>query len=62
MHLLEVQTVAAGALFGVDPLDQPGVEAGKQYAYGIMGRAGFEEKRREVETARPGDPSLLFRG
>ncbi len=28
-HLLEVQTVAAGALFGIDPLDQPGVEEGK---------------------------------
>jgi glucose-6-phosphate isomerase len=59
-HLLEVQTVAAGALFGVDPLDQPGVEAGKQYAYGIMGRKGFEEKRREVESIPAGDPGLLF--
>ena len=40
-HLLEVTTVAAGALFGIDPLDQPGVEEGKQLAYGIMGRPGY---------------------
>jgi glucose-6-phosphate isomerase len=59
-HLLEVTTVAAGALFGIDPLDQPGVEEGKQYAYGIMGRPGYEEKRRELEKASPGDDRLLF--
>ncbi|MGA2766434.1 MAG: glucose-6-phosphate isomerase [Spirochaetia bacterium] len=60
-HLLEVQTVAAGALFGIDPLDQPGVEEGKHFAYGIMGRPGFEAKRREVEGISQGDPALLFR-
>jgi glucose-6-phosphate isomerase len=60
-HLLEVQTVAAGALFGIDPLDQPGVEAGKQFAYGIMGRPGYESKRAEVESMPSGDSRLLFR-
>ncbi|HVP17564.1 MAG TPA: glucose-6-phosphate isomerase [Spirochaetia bacterium] len=59
-HLLEVETVAAGALFGIDPLDQPGVEEGKQFAYGIMGRPGYETKRREVEDLAQGDPALLF--
>jgi glucose-6-phosphate isomerase len=60
-HLLEVQTVAAGALFGIDPLDQPGVEEGKQFAYGIMGRSGYEAKRKEVEGIPQGDPALVFR-
>ncbi|MGA2612295.1 MAG: glucose-6-phosphate isomerase [Spirochaetia bacterium] len=60
-HLLEVQTVAAGGLFGIDPLDQPGVEEGKQFAYGIMGRPGYEAKRREVEGIPQGDPGLVFR-
>src|SRR5690606_36228292 len=45
--LLQVATVYAGALYGVDPLDQPGVELGKQLTYGIMGRPGFEEQKRE---------------
>jgi glucose-6-phosphate isomerase len=60
-HFLEVQTVAAGALFNIDPLDQPGVEEGKQYAYGIMGRPGFEARRREVESIAPGEPGMLFK-
>ncbi|MGA2975745.1 MAG: glucose-6-phosphate isomerase [Spirochaetia bacterium] len=59
-HLLEVQTVAAGSLFGIDPLDQPGVEEGKHFAYGIMGRSGYEARRKEVESAPQGDPRLLF--
>ena len=61
-HLMEATTVAAGALFGIDPLDQPGVEAGKQYAYGLMGRQGFAEKRRELEGLPPGDDRFLFTG
>jgi glucose-6-phosphate isomerase len=61
-HLMEATTVAAGALFGIDPLDQPGVEAGKQYAYGLMGRQGFAEKRRELEGLPPGDDRYLFTG
>jgi len=61
-HLLEVQTVAAGALFGIDPLDQPGVEEGKQFAYGLMGRPGFEARRKEAESIPQGEAGLLFRG
>ncbi|HEX6926873.1 MAG TPA: glucose-6-phosphate isomerase [Longimicrobiaceae bacterium] len=47
--LLEIATVYAGGLYGVDPLDQPGVELGKQLTYGVFGRAGFEEARAEWE-------------
>ena len=60
-HFLEVQTVVAGGLFGIDPLDQPGVEEGKHFAYGIMGRPGYEAKRREVQEIPQGDQALLFR-
>jgi len=49
--LLEIATVYAGALHGVDPLDQPGVELGKVLTYGLMGRDGFEAP--EID---PGDP------
>lgn len=40
--LFELATVYAGALYGVDPLDQPGVELGKRLTYGLMGRSGYE--------------------
>ena len=42
LMLFEIATVYAGALYGVDPLDQPGVELGKRLTYGLMGREGAE--------------------
>jgi glucose-6-phosphate isomerase len=53
IYLLEVVTVAAGHFFQVDPLDQPGVEGGKQTTYGLMGRRGFEGRQQEFTQARP---------
>lgn len=49
LYMLQVQTLFAGDLFGVNPLDQPGVEEGKAFTYALMGRAGYEEKRREFD-------------
>ena len=39
--LFEMATVYAGALYGVNPLDQPGVEMGKHLTYGLLGREGY---------------------
>ncbi len=47
--LFEVQTVFAGGLYNINPLDQPGVESGKRYIQGILGRPGFEDKAKEVK-------------
>ena len=41
LYFLQLVTVYAGALYGVDPFDQPAVEAGKRYAYGYFGRDGY---------------------
>lgn len=51
LMLLQIATVHAGALYGVDPLDQPGVELGKKLTYGLMGREGHE-----APSLDPGDP------
>ena len=40
--LMCIATVYAGALYGVNPLDQPGVELGKELTYGLMGRPGHD--------------------
>ncbi|MEW5724919.1 MAG: glucose-6-phosphate isomerase [Thermodesulfobacteriota bacterium] len=48
LYMLEVATVASGYLYKVNPLDQPGVEMGKKYTYGLMGRPGFESYHEEV--------------
>ncbi len=51
--LFEAATVYAGALYGVDPMDQPGVELGKRLTYGLLGREGHEPPAlREGERRR----------
>jgi glucose-6-phosphate isomerase len=43
----ELATVYAGALYGVDPMNQPGVELGKQFTYAMLGRSDAEQARQE---------------
>ena len=47
-----LQTAYQGALYGIDTYDQPGVEAGKVAAFALIGRAGYEARRAELD-ARP---------
>jgi glucose-6-phosphate isomerase len=56
--LLEMATIYAGALYGIDPLNQPGVELGKQFTYALLGRADAEDARREWETLPRPEPRL----
>lgn len=46
--LFETATALAGLVRGLDPFDQPGVEAGKHFAYGLLGRPGFAEHAARV--------------
>lgn len=41
--LLEAACACAGILMGVNPFDQPGVEAGKRMTMGLLGRAGYAD-------------------
>ena len=41
LMLFQIAVVYAGELYGVNPLDQPGVELGKELTFGLMGRDGF---------------------
>ena len=49
--LFQIAVVYAGELYGVDPLDQPGVELGKVLTCGLMGRSGYE-----IPSIPPPDP------
>jgi len=60
LYMYEVQTVFAGYLYGINSLDQPGVEAGKQYTYGMLGREGFEEKKKEAEQFPAKDEKYIL--
>jgi glucose-6-phosphate isomerase len=45
----ELAVAYAGELFGVNAFDQPGVEAAKRAACGLMGRKGYEAERERIE-------------
>lgn len=51
IYMLEVSVAVMGEHYGIDAFDQPGVEAGKVAAYALMGRAGYEARRQEIESA-----------
>jgi glucose-6-phosphate isomerase len=51
-QFFEIATAFTGFLMDINPFDQPGVEEGKGFTYGMMGKKGFEYKRQEVEQAR----------
>jgi glucose-6-phosphate isomerase len=50
-YLYEAQTVMGGALLNVNPFGQPGVEAGKNATYALMGREGYETLRNGLTAA-----------
>jgi len=56
LQLWMMATAFAGRLLGIDAYNQPAVETGKRATFGLMGRAGFESHRDEVEaTLTPTD-------
>lgn len=48
----EIVTAFTGFLMGINPFNQPGVEEGKNFTYGMMGKKGFDAKKSEVIKAR----------
>ena len=46
----QVATGYAGAWYGIDPFDQPGVELGKRLTYAAMGRPGYESGDKKTEA------------
>lgn len=53
IFMFEAATAFAGELLNINAFDQPGVEEGKNAAYAMFGRSGYEQKRAELE-AKPG--------
>ncbi len=59
-YLLELQTAFIGELFDINAYNQPGVELGKQYAYGVLGRKGFQDKKQEYQNRPDKDDDLII--
>ncbi len=50
IYMFEVATAFAGELLNINAFDQPGVEEGKNAAYAMFGRKGYEAKREELDS------------
>src|SRR5208283_72680 len=51
-HFFELVTAITGILIGINPFNQPGVEEGKNLTYGMMGKKGYEDKKKEFMEYR----------
>ena len=51
IYFFELETAYAGELLNVNTYNQPGVENGKNATYALLGRKGYEEKKKELENA-----------
>lgn len=50
LQLFALATAYAGALYGVNAFDQPGVELGKNFAYAMLGKPGSDAARAEWDA------------
>ncbi len=48
VHFFELSCAMSGYLLGVNPFDQPGVEAYKKNMFALLGKPGFEALRKEL--------------
>ncbi|MGM0420101.1 MAG: glucose-6-phosphate isomerase [Bacillota bacterium] len=60
IYLLELETAFVGELLNVNAFNQPGVELGKEFTYGILGRKGYKEKGQEFrDRSEPNSDYIL---
>jgi len=61
IYLFEVTTSFAGALFNINPYDQPAVELGKEATFALMGKTGdeYEEFARQIQSLTKVDENFL---
>lgn len=53
------ETAFAGAYLNIDTFNQPGVEEGKKATFAMIGRAGYEEKLKELDSAKKLDAYII---
>ena len=52
LMLFMLETAYCGALLNIDTFNQPGVEEGKKATFALFDRKGFEEKKKELQSAK----------
>ena len=51
MYMMELQTAYAGALLNINTFNQPGVENGKKATFALLGKKGYEQTKKEIDSA-----------
>jgi glucose-6-phosphate isomerase len=59
IYLFEVTTSFAGALFNINPYDQPAVELGKEATFALMGKDGYKDFAQEIQSKTEIDEDYL---
>ena len=60
IYLFEVTTSIAGALFGINPYDQPAVELGKKATFALMGKSEYADLAKEIKPVTDIDADFLI--
>jgi len=60
IYLYEVTTSIAGALFNINPYDQPAVELGKEATFALMENPDYEDLARQIKTLSEVDENYLI--
>lgn len=60
LMLFMIQTAYAGIMLNIDTFNQPGVEEGKKATYALLGKPGYEEKRKELNEGTKVDPKYII--
>lgn len=51
LFMFELQTAYAGALLNINTFNQPGVENGKKATFALLGKKGYADKKKEIDSA-----------
>jgi len=60
LYFFEMATAYAGEMLNIDAFNQPGVEEGKKATFALMGKAGFEAKKAELDARPAKDQALVI--
>jgi glucose-6-phosphate isomerase len=50
IYFFELACAISGYMLGVNPFDQPGVEAYKKNMFALLGKPGYEEMKQKLEA------------
>ena len=60
LYFFMMQTAYCGAMLNINTYNQPGVEEGKNATYAMFGKKGYEEKKKELDSAPAKDEKYVI--